>query len=261
MCLIFIAHQAHRDYPLVVAANRDESHFRSTQAAHFWVDVPDLLAGRDLEAQGTWMGVHRNGRFAAITNYRANNRGQNQRLTNPPSRGLLVSSFLQSDDSALGFVETLSSQGPTYNGFSLLVHDGKTLASYCNREGQPEVLKSGVYGLSNRVVNTPWPKLVSGRTELSKQLAAGPPHSQDLFALLSDRKPAKDSELPNTGIGLEREKQLSSRFILGTDYGTRSSSVLMIDQQGHAQFDERSYDADGSLQTEMNFTFDLNVTQ
>ncbi len=258
MCLIFIAHQAHSDYPLVVAANRDESHQRRTQAAQFWTDEPELLAGRDLEAQGTWMGVHRgSGRFAAITNYR----GPSVNLTNPPSRGSLVSSFLRGSDRALDFLQRLSDQGSQYNGFSLLVHDGKTLASYCNREGQPQELSPGVYGLSNRVVNTPWPKVVSGRQELSTQLAEGPPNSQDLFAILTNRQPAADSELPETGIGKEREKQLSPRFILGDEYGTRSSTILIINQHGHAQFDERSYDTDGSLHTEVNFTFDLNVTQ
>jgi len=257
MCLIFIAHRAHRDYPLVVAANRDESHHRGTQVAQFWAEEPDLLAGRDLEAQGTWMGVHRNGRFAAITNYR----GPSLNLVNPPSRGSLVSSFLRGSATALDFLQRLSDQGSQYNGFSLLVHDGKSLASYCNREGQPQVLSPGVYGLSNRVVDTPWPKVVCGRQELTEQLAVGPPNSQDLFGILTNSKPAADAELPDTGIGMEREKQLSPRFILGDEYGTRSSTVLIINQRGHAQFAERSYDVKGSLQTEVQFAFELITNQ
>ena len=241
----------------MVAANRDESHHRATQAAHFWTDEPDLLAGRDLQAQGTWMGVHRNGRFAAITNYR----GPSLNLLNPPSRGGLVSSFLRGSDGALDYLERLADQGPQYNGFSLLVHDGKTLSSYCNREGHPEVLRPGVYGLSNRVVDSPWPKVVCGRQELTTQLAKGPPNSQQLFDILANRKPAADTDLPDTGIGLEHEKRLSPRFIVGDDYGTRSSTVLIINQQGHAQFAERSYDAKGSLQTEVNFAFELFTSQ
>lgn len=255
MCLIFIAHRARTDYPLIVAANRDEFHRRATCPAHLWADAPKLLGGRDLEAGGTWMGVHRNGRFAALTNYRE----PRTPLPGAPSRGLLVSDFLRGRSPALDYLQRLAAVGGRYNGFSLLVHDGATLACYCNREGAPEVVAAGVHGLSNRLLDAPWPKISGGRVELERRLAAGAPREEDLFALLGNRRTAADAELPDTGVGLERERQLSPRFILGQDYGTRCSTVLLIDRQGHARFVERSYDAAGETLGEVRHDFTLEA--
>jgi len=257
MCLIFIAHRACPDYPLVIAANRDEYHSRPTAVARFWSDAPEILAGRDLEAHGTWLGLHRNGRFAALTNYR----DPRPAIPAAPTRGLLVSDFLCSQDPALVYLEQLARKGSRYNGFSLLVHDGETLACYCNREGVLQRLSSGIHGLSNRVINTPWPKVASGRSELATHLEAGAPRPQVLFDLLANRTPAPESELPDTGVGPERERQLSPRFILGAQYGTRSSTVLTINRQGHVEFIERSFDAEGVLGGEVSFRFDARVPE
>jgi len=253
MCLIFIAHHASSDYPLVIAANRDEYHHRATQVADFWTDAPQILGGRDLEAGGTWLGIHRNGRFAALTNYRESRPANSQ----APSRGLLVSDFLHGRETALSHLQQLARTGSRYNGFSLLVHDGETLACYSNREGVPQAITTGIHGLSNRVLDTPWPKVTTGKAELQQQLATGALREEDLFALLGDARPAADRALPDTGIGLERERQLSPRFILGAEYGTRCATLLSVDRQGHARFIERSYDPAGQSLGEVRYDFEI----
>ncbi len=253
MCLIFIAHRVCPEYPLVIAANRDEYHQRATQAAHLWPDMPEILAGRDLVARGTWMGLRRNGRFAAITNYR----DPGKMIPDAPSRGWLVSDFLNSQAPAGEYLEGLREQGLRYNGFSLLVHDGDNLACYCNREGGIQYPDSGVHGLSNRVLDTPWPKVVSGRRAFTILLSAGTLQPEAIFSLLTDRTYAEDAELPDTGIGRARERLLSPRFIQGAEYGTRSSTLLSIDRRGHAQLMERSYDAGGELLGEVSYALDL----
>ncbi len=253
MCLIFIALRSTSQFPLLVAANRDEYHTRATRPAEFWDEAPDILAGRDLEAGGTWLGINRNGRFAALTNYREGLPAN----PNAPSRGLLVSHFLRSQDSAIGYLEDLALTGSEYNGFSLLAYDGNALASYCNREGPPQTVSDGIHGLSNRVLDTPWPKVTAGKSALQKQLLAGPPDEADLFALLTDTEIAAQGTLPDTGIGRERERLLSPRFILGPEYGTRCSTLLSIDRQGHARFNERSYDAGANCTAQVRYDFDI----
>jgi len=256
MCLILIAHQAVPDYPLVVAANRDEFHRRATSVAGYWADAPEILAGRDLEAGGTWMGVHRNGRFAALTNYRE----PGVALPGAPSRGELVSNFLRGRQPALAYLEQLAGTANRYNGFTLLVHDGENLACYCNREGAPQVVAAGIHGLSNRVLDTPWPKVAAGRRELQERLAGGRPRTEALFELLDDRLVAPDRELPDTGVGLERERTLSARFILGAEYGTRCSTLLLSDRWGHARLIERSYDSTGESLGDVHYEFDIERT-
>jgi uncharacterized protein with NRDE domain len=171
MCLILIAWQAHPDYPLVVAANRDEFFARPTAAAAFWPDAPQVLAGRDLEAGGTWLGVSRQRRFAALTNYRE---GGRQRV-DARSRGALVADFLTSRASPVAYLTQLETAAAEYNGFNLVVGDGESLAYYSNRgDGQPRWLKPGIYGLSNHLLDTPWPKLASAKAAFAAALLALP---------------------------------------------------------------------------------------
>ena len=168
MCLIYIAHRVDPRYRLVVAANRDEFHARETRAAHWWDDEAGILAGRDLRAGGTWMGVSRSGRFAALTNFR-------DPLTHRDdarSRGFLVSDFLKSTVDAMTYLESITGDAGRFNGFSLLVHDGNGLCFYSNRDGAPSKVAAGVHGLSNHLLDTPWPKVEEGKLDMLSVLSA-----------------------------------------------------------------------------------------
>jgi uncharacterized protein with NRDE domain len=245
MCLILFAYQAHPCYPLLVAANRDEYYVRPTAPMAYWQDIPELLAGRDLQAGGTWLGITRSGRFAAITNFR----DPRSVLPNAPSRGHLVSDFLKSRESGRAYLERLLPQGGTYNGFNLLLGDGKELLYYSNQDGAPQTLQPGIYGLSNHLLNTPWPKVERGRWMLAALLEGNAvPSPDDLLGLLQDHTRAADEALPNTGVSLAWERILSPLFIESPDYGTRSSTILCVDQQGKVTVTEKTWD-DGSLRT------------
>lgn len=241
MCLILFAHRVHADYRLVVAANRDEWFGRPTAPAGFWSDAPDVLAGRDLEAQGTWLGVTRAGRFAAITNFR--DPGSNR--VDAPSRGRLVSAFLTSAVSPLTYAESLRPDAARYNGFSLLVGDAASLAYFSNRESRARELPPGIYGLSNHLLDEPWPKVRIGKARLAANLN-GSVDAERLLAALDDMDEAADEALPSTGVGLERERQLSPLRIHAGEYGTRSSTVLLISTDGEVSFIERSFAASGA---------------
>lgn len=240
MCLIVFAHRAHADYRLVVAANRDEWFERATASAAFWSDAPDVLAGRDLAANGTWLGVTRTGRFAALTNFRdpAGHR------PDAPSRGALVSAFLTSGASPARYLAALRPEAARYNGFSLLVGDGESLFYFSNREGEARALAPGVYGLSNHLLDVPWPKVRAGKARLAERLN-GRLSAESLLGFLDDSSEAPEAELPSTGVGLERERQLSPLRIRAGSYGTRSSTALLVSSEGEVSFVERSFDAGG----------------
>ncbi|MBW2367487.1 MAG: NRDE family protein [Deltaproteobacteria bacterium] len=239
MCLILFAHKAHPEYPLVVAANRDEFYNRPTRPMTFWRNDPDLLAGRDLEAGGTWLGVTRSGRFAAITNYR-NPKSVND---NAPSRGQLVTDYLVGHNSPEHYLARLRGTADRYNGFNLLVANFEGLYFFSNRNGRIEKLSPGIYGLSNQLLDTPWPKVEIGKAGLVKLLSgADLLHVEDLFDLLAQRRQAPDDRLPDTGIGIEWERILSPLFIESPDYGTRSSTVLVMNKSGRVTIAERTFD-------------------
>lgn len=240
MCLILLAHRAHPDYRLVVAANRDEWFRRPTAPAGFWPDAPEVFGGRDLEQKGTWLGITRGGRFAALTNYRdpANHRAD------APSRGHLVSGFLSVATTPEAYVAALAPDAARYNGFGLLVGDGDSLCFYSNREGVIRALAPGIYGLSNHLLDEPWPKVRRGKAQLSDLLEKGVDEER-LLRLLDDTDIADDHELPATGVGLERERQLSAMRILAGGYGTRSSTALLVREDGDVRFVERSFSEDG----------------
>ena len=249
MCLILIAYRCHPGYELLVAANRDEFHERPAAPLAFWEDTPAVLAGRDLQAGGTWMGLSRTGRFAAITNYR----DPGWVRPGAPSRGHLVSDYLQGTTAARAFLEELQPVADRYNSFNLLLGDQTGLYYYSNRAGEPQALTPGLYGLSNHLLDTPWPKLRRGVTKLGKVLAEqSDPALDDLLEILTDRILASDAELPQTGVPLEWERWLSSIFIDAPGYGTRSSTVLRIDNGGGVHIMETTW-ADGSRR-EFQFT-------
>lgn len=220
MCLIVLAWQAHPDYPLIVAANRDEFHARATAPARFWPEAPAVLAGRDLAAGGTWMGVTRSGRFAALTNFREPAAAKGSR-----SRGLLVSEYLLSSMEPMAYAEQVMADAGLYSGFNLLLGDADRLVVASNRGTPPTVLPPGVYGLSNHLLDSPWPKVERARAALAARLPA--PGVDSLLQLLADDAAAPDEDLPDTGVGLDLERLLSSPFIRSPGYGTRSSTVLL----------------------------------
>lgn len=253
MCVIFTGWRAHPQVTLFVAANRDELYGRPTAPAHWWSDTePPILAGRDLEAGGTWLGLTREGRFAALTNYRDPRRPMKQ----APSRGSLVRAVLESDEPAEAWLERLTTIGPEYNAFSLIFSDGLHLGIYESAPGQGRVLAPGIYGLSNHLLNTPWPKvealkagMLTQRGEFADKEAA--------LALLRDDRVAPDEALPRTGVSLERERLLSSVFVRETTYGTRCSTILRLGTSGEVEFDEWTWDAAGNETAHVTTCFSL----
>ncbi|HEX6434163.1 MAG TPA: NRDE family protein [Gemmatimonadales bacterium] len=250
MCLLLLALDSHPHYQLIVAANRDEFYDRPTASADFWSDAPAVLGGRDLQAGGTWLGVDRRGRFAAVTNYR---QGEREKPA-PRSRGLLVSDYLKGDISTREFIESVERDAGLYNGFNLIAGDAGGLFYYSNREGRIRRLEPGVYGLSNHLLDTPWPKVSVTKSAFGALLRErGADLTTELFALLADRQRAPEGQLPVTGISQEWERLLSSAFIASDRYGTRSSTVVLIGRDGSIRFVERTFGPGGVPGTEAPF--------
>lgn len=226
MCLILFAYKVHEKYPLIVAANRDEFFKRPTAQAHFWEDEPNILAGRDLEKLGTWMGVTKQGRFAAITNYRS---PEEMNATGKRSRGELVKKALTFEGEITQYMQGLEKTKEQYPGYNLLVGNHEQLFYFSNKNGSVKKLEPGIYGLSNHLLNTPWPKVTTGKYELKETIVSGEEDLiKRLFELLQKADPFPDELLPNTGVPLELERMLSPLYISSNDYGTRSSTVLLL---------------------------------
>ncbi|MBW1819114.1 MAG: NRDE family protein [Deltaproteobacteria bacterium] len=254
MCLILLAHKIHPSYRLILAANRDEFYDRPTAPAAFREDAPDVLAGRDQRAGGTWLGITRTGRLAAITNYR----DPASIKDHAPSRGELVSNFLLGTDPPKIYLRRLDGKADEYNGFNLILGDGQALYWYSGRAGEIRALEPGIYGLSNHLLDTPWPKVARGKEALRRLLAEqGSVSPEALFALLSDRSRPDDADLPDTGVGLELERLLSPLFITSPDYGTRSSTILTIDERERVHFSERTFNAKPEHATTVSFEFQI----
>jgi len=238
MCLILFLYDTHPDYRLILAANRDEFYDRPTRPLAFWDDTPSVLAGRDLKGTGTWLGINKNGRIAAITNFREPALFK----PNAPSRGLLLSDYLTGTKTPKIYLKHIKTIGHRYNGFNLLLGDSNGLYYYSNKTEIIKELKPGLYGLSNHLLDTPWPKVEKGKAffknVLSKEKRI---NTEDIFSLFADSTPAPDDLLPDTGIGLIWEQILSSMFITSDTYGTRSSSIISIDRSHKVVFSERSF--------------------
>ena len=250
MCLILFAFGQCEDYPLIVISNRDEFYARPTRAAHWWDDYPDTFAGRDLEAQGTWMGVNRQGRFAAVTNVRE--LGMNEPARR--SRGDLTREFLSGSESAPQFLGRIASQQDDYAGFNLLIGNSNELWSYSNRQPGIHKLTPGYYGVSNGYFDEAWPKLASGKIALEQALDNDA--DDDAFIdILSSEQQAPDALLPTTGVPLVKERLLSSRFIKLQDYGTRASSLVKFSNQGVISFIEQSFNPEADQKSPVYQTF------
>jgi uncharacterized protein with NRDE domain len=242
MCLILLSYNQHPTFRLIVAANRDEFYKRATAPAEFWQDNPNILGGRDLEQMGTWMGMTKTGRFASITNFR----DPSFVVKNARSRGELVSNYLSQLDSPLEYVNKIKAESDLYNGFNLLVGDSSTLLYYSNRDNKIIEVSPGTHGLSNHLLDSPWPKVINGKRELENSiekslLNRGVVNPNSVLELLANTEQAKTDELPQTGIGVERERVLSPLFIKDVNYGTRSSTVLLIDHSNSVTFVERTF--------------------
>lgn len=249
MCLIAWHWQPNGPTPLLLVANRDEFYARPTQPLHWW-EGGQVLAGKDLQAGGTWLGVGRNGRLAAVTNYR----DPSDVRANTPSRGELVANFLQSDLSATAYLQKLSRVSAAYNPFNLLLLDDQVLLGFESRGAKTICLQVGLGAVSNAGFNTPWPKLTRLKQGLQAAVSAPTPSQAEavdnaaLLALLQDRALAPDAHLPSTGIALERERALSAAFIATPDYGTRACSIVRVGSAG-VQFFEAGFDAGGPIGT------------
>jgi len=253
MCLIVLAWLTQAPYRLIVAANRDEYFLRPAAPAGFWDDHPGVLAGRDLEAGGTWLGITLGGRFAALTNYR----NPADKKTGAPSRGALVSEFLTGKAAPREYVRELEKRGSEYNGFGLLVGDAGSMYFLSNRGGHAARVEPGVRGLSNHLLDTPWPKVEKGKARLAAQLDR-PFDAEAAFALLDDTERAPEGDLPSTGVSLELEERLSAiRIPAVGGYGTRCSTVLALGMDGKIEFHERSYREDGSVSGTVGYRLTL----
>lgn len=238
MCLILFSYRMHTDYRLILTANRDEFYNRPAAPLDYWAEHPDLLAGRDLKSNGTWLGVTRTGRIAALTNYR----DPITHMQNAPSRGTLVSNYLRGNSSPQQYLKAVSKIAYTYNGFNLIAGDGSGLYYYSNRATGIQKLKPGFYGISNHLLDTAWPKVNKGKARLQAQLTGREKIDvEKIWSVLADRSPALDTELPDTGVGLQWERILSPVFITSQGYGTRSSSIVLIEKSGQTTIMERIF--------------------
>jgi uncharacterized protein with NRDE domain len=252
MCLAVLALHSLPGIPVLIAANRDEFHARPTLPAAQWPDAPNIYAGRDGQAGGTWMGATTEGRYALVTNFREPGR----HLEDAPSRGALVEDFLRGAMTPQAYLETVHGVDQAYNGFNLIVGDARQAWYLSNRDGGPRALAPGVYALSNHLLDTPWPKLARTKAAFTAVLHHQPqPDLPALFAALADRSPADEADLPATGLPPDRERLLSSPFIVSPTYGTRSSSVMALHGDGAGQLEERRFAPDGSVSGVSQLTF------
>jgi len=257
MCLIFLSLHQHANYKLIVAANRDEFYARQTAPAEFWEDHPQIIGGRDLEAKkpdgtcGTWMAMNKNGRIAMVTNYRDLKNLKSQ----APSRGHLVTDFLLSNDEPEEYLKGIEEYKNDYNGFNLIVGNAEELFYLSNYKDGIVKLENGFHGLSNHLLDTPWPKVKKGKEKIKSLFAQETIMSGEVLNALYDERQAPDEQLPDTGVGLERERMLSSMFIKSATYGSRCSTVVRVDHSNKVEFTERVYDLKTFAYEERKFNF------
>jgi len=249
MCLVVVAFRTDTEYPLLVAGNRDEFHVRPTRDAGWWPDQQDVLAGRDLQAGGTWLGLTRQGRFATVTNFR----DADQPSARLRSRGELVTGFLQSALAPAEYLETVASEA--YAGFNLLVSDVQSLGYLSNRGGGMRELDAGIYGLSNATLDTPWEKVERSKSRLRQLIDAQSSNETELLRLLDDRTKGPASEVKSDRLPFATAHAITAPFIVLPDYGTRCSTVVRAARDGSWSFIERRFDAAGKRSGESRYSF------
>ena len=254
MCLIVFANNILDDYKLIFAANRDEFYNRPSEQAEFWNEYPDLLAGKDLQAGGTWMGITRQGRFAAITNFR----DLKNHRTDAPSRGNLTTDFLVNNISPLDYYNSLKETLNQFNGFNLILGTVDELFYFSNKIDGLKKLEPGIHGISNAILDTPWPKVEKSKRQLQHLIEHKNIHPWEILNLLDDTSLAKDEELPDTGVGLELERMLSPIFIKSKEYGTRSSTIVTVDKNNNVRFVEKAYFANSGRFSNRDYNFIIN---
>lgn len=255
MCIVFLAYRKHPQYKLILAGNRDEFYERSTEKACFWEGYPNLLAGRDLEKKGTWLGITKDGKFAAITNYR----DFNLLVENPISRGNIIKNYLINNIDPSKYLEGIKKHRKSYNPFNVLMGNKEELFYYSNIQNKIERLEPGIYGLSNGFLDTPWPKVLKGRKEFSEVIDKnGKIKFEDIFDILSNKETPPEDQLPQTGVGEEWERILSPIFIKSDIYGTKSSTVLMIDYERNVTFIEKSLQHKTKTWEETKYQFTIS---
>lgn len=239
MCLLTIAYNKHPKYPLIIISNRDEFYDREAAPAHYWEDEPSIYAGRDLLGGGTWIGVSKSGRLAAITNYR----DPSLLEIGQRSRGEIVRNFLIEKGSSTIFFEELKKTKNLYGGYNFIGYDGERLLHYNNILDEGGPVLPGIHSVSNASLNTPWPKVTLASEKLEKVLLLSSEEQLIAFkTLLEDRTIAPDEALPNTGVGIHLERILSAQFVKMNGYGTRSSATILFDYDGIIHFSERIYE-------------------
>lgn len=243
MCILFIAKNIFPNFPLLLVANRDEFHSRPTLPLHFWEDHPEILAGRDEKEGGTWMGVSKTGRISALTNHR----NIPLHRSDARSRGFLVKNFLSSSNSPEDYLQELIQTRKDYNPYNLVFGDKEKLFVYSNISNDVNIIETGIFGLSNAFLDTPWPKIERGKKAIQKLSESFVGEVDKLFQIMRNEEKADDRELPDTGIGLAKERLLSSIFIQDSIYGTRSTAILLVPQIGSWTFYERSFNNAGEI--------------
>ncbi|MEA1962079.1 MAG: NRDE family protein [Bacillota bacterium] len=253
MCTILFAYDCHPCYQLVVAANRDEFFSRPARAAEFWTEAPNILGGRDLQEGGTWMGITTEGRFATLTNYRDPSSYKQE----APSRGQLVQNYLCGQLSPESYIETLENGGTAYNGFNLLLGTYESMYYYSNRGKNICKVEKGVHGMSNSLLDVPWPKVSKGIKAVGDVVEHKEIEVEQLFAIMADREQPDERNLPQTGVSLEMEKMLAPMYVMSPHYGTRTTTVLLVDRKHRVQFWERTFAAmNPDKWNEIHYTFE-----
>ncbi|XOV92384.1 MAG: NRDE family protein [Bacteroidota bacterium] len=250
MCLIVLGQNIHPKYKLILVANRDEFYLRPTQSAHFWEGDNKLLAGKDLEAGGTWMGINKFGHLAAVTNFRDPINYQN----NKASRGQIPINFLNKETTAVKYIAHLRKQANNFNGFNLISLDKEKLIHYNNQLGEETEISDGIHAISNASLDTPWPKVLRAKEKFNKVISAEFSHD-DLIELMSDGQTADPRDLPDTGIPKDLEEAVSAICIRTEKYGTCSTTAITISHEGEVQFTEKSYPVGKRTEGVVRFTF------
>ena len=253
MCLLLIANNSHPNYKLIIGANRDEFYNRPTAQAHFWEDKPTILAGRDLQARGTWLGISETGKIAAVTNFRE---GLKQK-DNVPTRGLLTVNYLDDFLKPADYLSKIILTANEYNGFNLVLGETENLYYFSNKRNLIEKLENGIYGLSNGLLDSNWPKVLESKIKFQEIMKNTHLSTDDVFKILNDKSVVEDKLLPETGVSKELEKILSAVFIKTEKYGTRCSTVILVDSSNKVQFVERTFNPEDGKYAQVDYNFKL----